>query len=149
MSNTSRELMSRLDEEKEKLSSDFYLKMSNLLLERNKEIKYKKYEITYIHSTVVDSVSNYDSDGETEIGGDKNEYNFHNAIFTKKVYVENDAILQDLYPECCIEFRDNEGEVYIRKYEQTRPHIMYRVGEYKHHTMLLYNEYTLVSIKKI
>ena len=68
---------------------------------------------------------------------------------TKIVYVKNESIIGGLKPECGIEFKNEDGCEYIRKFEHSFPKILYKVGEYKHHIKIYYKEYTLLDMKVV
>ena len=105
MTSPSAKLMALIDENKETLSSDFYLKMSNLILEKSKSEESKKYKITYMHTffsrggycSDVNYSERYDDGNEEdedidEENPDGNAYQQHNNIMEKTVYVLNTKI---------------------------------------------------------
>ena len=159
MTSPSVKMMALLDEYKETLSSELYLKMSNLLLEKNKsETKKKKYKITYLYTFFLaggelERPDGYDlgSDGEEDPNDPNgNAYQQYNTINTKTVYVKNiDSVIHGLKPECAINFRNEDGCEYISKCRNFLTKKIYRVGEYKHYIELYYQEYTLLDMKEV
>ena len=161
MTSTSTKMMALLDENKETLSSDLYLKMSNLLLEKNKTEKNKtekKYKITYLHTFFeaggeLDRPDGYDqgSDGDEDNDNPNgNAYSQYNTINTKTVYVKIvSQVVHGLKPECGIQFRNEDGCEYITRLEHESTKKIYRVGEYRHYIELYYKEYTLLDMKEV
>ena len=161
MTSTSTKMMALLDENKETLSSDLYLKMSNLLLETNKsetEKTYKKYKIKYMHTfysqtghgsnlSYSEQYENYEEDSDMD--GDNpegNDYQLHHNILEKTVYVLNTQFSR-LEPGCNIEFKNIDGLEYIQLFPFTNKKVLQKVGEYKNRINLYHNENILISIK--
>ena len=161
MTSTSTKMMALLDENKETLSSDLYLKMSNLLLEKNKTEKNKtekKYKITYLHTFFeaggeLSRLDGYDEGSDGEADNDNpngNAYQQYNTINTKTVYVKIvSQVVHGLKIGCSIDFSNEDGCEYIKTcaHESTKKN--YRVGEYRHYIELYYREYTLLDMKEI
>ena len=157
MTSPSAKLMSLIDEHKETLSSDLYLKMSNLILEKSKSDESKKYKITYMHTFFSKGGYNsdlsyserYDEENEEdedvdEENPDGNAYEQHNNIMEKTVYVLNTKV-ESLEPGCNIEFKNIDGLEHIQRYPFTTKKVFQKVGEYKNRINLYYNEDVLIS----
>ena len=159
MTSPSAKQMSFLDENKETLSDDFYLKMSNLILEQNKsESKdYKKYKITYMNThfsrgghnsdlRYSERTDNYEEDEDIdEDNPDGNDYQQDNNIIEKTVYVLNSKV-ERLEPGCNIEFENIDGLEHIQMYPFTTIKILQKFGEYKNRINLYYNKDVLITI---
>ena len=156
MTSPSAKLMSLIDENKETLSSDVYLKMSNLLLEKRKSEESKKYKITYMHtffsrggycSDVGLSERYNDNEEDEDIdeeNPDGNAYQQHNNIMEKTVYVFNTNV-KNLETGCIIEFKNIDGLEHIHRFGFTTKKVFQKVGEYKNRINLYYNKDVLIS----
>ena len=157
MTSSSAKLMALIDENKETLSSDFYLKMSNLILEKSKSEESKKYKITNMNTfflrggycSDVNYSEQYDDGNEEdedidEENPDGNAYQQHNNIMEKTVYVLNTKIKR-LAPGCNIEFDNIDGLEHIQRYPFTTKEVFQKVGEYKNRINLYYYKDVLIS----
>ena len=158
MGSPSVKMMALLDKNEETLSSDLYLKMSNLLLEKNKNEEYKKFKITYVHTffsqtghcsdmMYSERYDNYEEDSDIdEENPEGNDYQLHHNVLEKTVYVLNTQFSR-LEPGCNIEFKNIDGLEYIQLFPFTNKKVLQKAGEYKNRINLYYNENILISIK--
>jgi hypothetical protein len=142
MNNTSKEMMKLLDDNKDKkeIDSDFYLKMSNLLLEHSKVSESKKYEITYIKTFFRDNIEQNDAD---------DEYILYHDVFKKTVFGGSFFSKDDISPGGGIEFENIDGCEYITNDDDLSMQEIYKTGEYENGSTIFYRKYTLVDIKEI
>jgi hypothetical protein len=142
MNNTSKEMMKLLDDNKDKteMDSDFYLKMSNLLLEHSKVSKSKKYEITYIKTYFIDHITDHQPD---------DEYKLCQKIIKKTVYGGLGFVMDETDIGSGIGFNNMDGCEYITDDDCMSMQETYSEGAYEHHSIVFYKKYTLVDIKEI
>jgi hypothetical protein len=142
MSNVSKDMMTLLDENKDKtkMDSDFYLKMSNLLLEHSKESKSKKYEISYIMTFFIDNIENDEPD---------DEYELCQKVFKKTVYGGLVFVMEEISSGRGIEFNNMDGCEYMTNNDEQSIQELWKYGEYEHCSTVYYKKYTLVDIKEI